>query len=1281
MQSLGPSNNPILTEFRSRLQGDATLKQNLETQVNDKVQKSGTPGVIDSEKYKQLQTEFLNKMGVTDPAKATPEQLNAVEKLVADALDGQLDGKNDLQDSESIVSELAKGAQENSEFDPVGFQLKMPTKPQGSETPSPAARMTATKLSQTGMIQNLYAADKNTLADKMLDRLLVKPQDIPASEMNELLKLVREHRQSETAKVQLAATNQAKALLEKQAIPEGSKASLKKALETLESKPEDPQALDSLSNLVDQLGTDPQADIAPSAPVVEENFEPGGEIPERSETPEGGANTDAPAVTETGAGESPAESQPAAEAGTDPLAEIAAKLESSATPADQKQALLTDLLSKLDPGKASDPKQGEMLAMILADGSPEQQKQAIDKLLRPHDNDAKALTQLYNAAAQGAQKLKLKTPVMPILAKTHFATLGGPNANQVRFDILMKIEDKSPPDADFNTPPHQLATLRPLLEALKNKENNHADLRAIRNLASNLVSEYAQQQSNALQNNHGTMIGGVQVGGGANGPSSVTNTTINPADFERANRIIKIIDWLMKDENGTNPGVVPQPKPQPEKPPVLEKPATQPQPVVVPPPTGDGDSPAVVSPPEETPPEVKDFSTQNFLERMQRYRENQNLEELLKDLNNEDQVKLVRLLDESADGDFQKPDGSSETLEVPGKQEAKQALEALMPRLHTLPAASRGEMAAQLLGKGTRPDLALSLFKQAKEEGNLPELMAHLRKDGQDMSAEIPRQLSNDDAGKVLAWMVTSEGQDRQNAAQISQTVRELSKYMVQDDNITRAFMREMQDFAGRPGNQEKGLGIIKDHLGQDLVKQLTENLDRGWVTAKDREFMLKLSAAAGTQMGNAQVQQLLNLGDYRNALEIMKGSSDQDLAAILSSADQNKLRAAFNSNPGQFAETLERLERPSAQMAPGDRAALQSNLNALIKALPMEKLRESWNSLARDGKLELGNETREALLARFAAAGDFEASKTLFQGGMGLEAAGGESRNRMLDTLSAQITKTRDPQKAGQALSWILEGGKRTQIERAFRNVNQDSWFGPRKGEMVNAAMTLGKDRLRGKLSLDTIQYMAGSLNNFSSKVGAKAPQFVRETLGLGDFNKNVQNIRALAELGNRDAKAAIMRDLMDYWTPAQSETLIHDILRDSAKTGDFKPLVDRLGTSSLNGAQRLSEELEDRGELGRIMGSVVEHYGPGTDKAINDILGRWNRTSIKSDDFIHNMLKSLEPDAAKKLADKLSAETLRTLIDWTDDAFRDGNALHLDAESQWSIDILQAALKLKGQ
>lgn len=192
---------------------------------------------------------------------------------------------------------------------------------------------------------------------------------------------------------------------------------------------------------------------------------------------------------------------------------------------------------------------------------------------------------------------------------------------------------------------------------------------------------------------------------------------------------------------------------------------------------------------------------------------------------------------------------------------------------------------------------------------------------------------------------------------------------------------------------------------------------------------------------------------------------------------------------------------------------------------------------------------------------------------------------------------------------------------------------------------------------------------------------QQVQQLLNLGD-HRNVQNIRALAELGGRDAKAAILRDLMDYWTPAQSETLIHDILRDAGqRPGELRGLIDALATAELNGAQLLSDELEDRGELGRIMATVLENYGPGADQALNDIMGRWNSTSIKSDDFIHNMLKALEPDAAKKLAARLRPETLRTLIDWTNDAFRDANIRDLDAESQWSIQVLEAALRLKGQ
>lgn len=1295
--------NPQLgVTFRAQLLSNPTLKQDLEKQVQDKIKTGGTAGVLDSSEYKQLQTEFLQKMGVTDPSKATPEQLKAVEGLIADALDGNIDGKSQVQDSETVVSELARSAQESSEFDPVGFQIETPAQPAAAGATTPPAPLKASRLSQSGMIQNLYAADKSTLADKMLDRLLGKPQDIPANEMSEVLKLVREHRQQETGKVREAATSKVQELLGKNEIPENSKKVLRQALEALNAKPDDPEALEKLSDLVDKLGTDPQAAVAPPetpapATAPEEDIPVGGDPVTATDPPSTDGDPPTGPATAEGTPQETAPPPPPETAPASALAETASKLAAAATPPAEKQAVLADLLSKLDPSKFEDPKQGEMLALLLEHGTPAQQKEAIAKLLGPHKDNTAAAVKIYNHVSRGRESLQLKSSVMQVLATEHFAKLDGPNANKMRFDLLMGVDDKAPPANDLDPTPHPAANLRILLQTLRQKgpdgkltEKSKADLNAIKAFASGLVAQAAQQQQDSIGNNTGTTIGGTVVGG--NGSGNLTHSTITKEDVAKANRIIKIVDWLLKEDAVATPPPVTAPPPAPVVPgappspplvaPPPEPPVAPPPPPVVPPapPPTDTDAVEPVVPPvAPTPP--ADFSTESFLERMRQYREDRDMEKLLKNLSEEDKLKMVRLLDEAADGDFKKPPGTSENLPVPSKEEAKKALEAMLPKLQTLSPATRGQMVAQLLDKGTSPDMAMSLIRQAKDEGKLPELMANLRMNGKDMSAEIPKQLSNEDAGKVLAWMVTSEGGSRENADQISKTVRELSTYLVQDDNITRSFMRELQDFASRPGNEEKGLGIIKEHLGQDLVKKLTENLDQGWVTATDRDFMLKLAASAGTQMGNQQVQQLLKVGDYRNALEIMQRSSDSDLAAILASADQSKLKAAFNSNPEAFAQTLERLERQAGSMAPGDKAALQSNLNALIAEMPIDKLRQTWNTLARDSKLELGEGSREALLARFAESNDFEAVKTLLQGGQGLEPAAGASRARMLDTVSAQLTKIKDVNKAGEALSWILEGGNRTQIERAFKNVSQDSWFGPRKGEIVNAAMTLGKDKLKGKLSLDTIQYMAGALNNFSSKVGAQMPGFVRDTLGLGDFNKNVQNIRALAELGNRNAKSAIMRDLMDYWTPAQSETLIHDILRDSAKTGDLKPLVDSLGTSDLNGAQRLSDELEDRGELGRIMATVMENYGPGADQALNDIMGRWSSSSIKSDDFIHNMLKGLEPDAAKKLADKLSAETLKKMIDWSDDAFRDGNAWNLDKESQWSIDILQAALRLKGQ
>jgi hypothetical protein len=43
--------------------------------------------------------------------------------------------------------------------------------------------------------------------------------------------------------------------------------------------------------------------------------------------------------------------------------------------------------------------------------------------------------------------------------------------------------------------------------------------------------------------------------------------------------------------------------------------------------------------------------------------------------------------------------------------------------------------------------------------------------------------------------------------------------------------------------------------------------------------------------------------------------------------------------------------------------------------------------------------------------------------------------------------------------------------------------------------------------------------------------------------------------------------------------------------------------------------------------------------------------------------------------LKSNINNGTLNTMIDWTDDAFRDGNVWNLDPESAWSVRQLEAA------
>lgn len=917
------------------------------------------------------------------------------------------------------------------------------------------------------------------------------------------------------------------------------------------------------------------------------------------------------------------------------------------------------LIAQLNPAQASQADQGQLMAAILHYGSPAQKTEALNKLLTPHNSDSATLIKAYDQIAQGAGQLELGSGVMATVATQHFAKLSGANADQVRFQVLMKIEDKSPPANDFDTPPHAVSTLRPLLEGLSREQRM-----AIRSQATGVVAGFNRQVQEDQKNS-----GSSGVGGGGN-VSVVHNYTRN--EFDRAQRIIKIIDWLNnRSTTGTPPATTPQPvpnepaKPQPQPanppapPPVAETPVAPPV-VETPPPTVEEPTtpPATEEPP---PPPPFDFSTQVFLERMRRFQSDRNLDALLENLNGEDKNKLIQQLDACADGRFTKPDGTHDELPVPSAEAAKETLRRLGTE-GNLDAEGQGRLAAALLQNKTDPAQAFSVLRKAHEAGKFPDVMRHLQVNGSDQARLIAENLSPEDAGKALAWMATAPAEGPLEH-QMATGLQRASAFLVKDDNVTRAFLREVQQQTGKAGAQ--GLEVLKDRLSPDLVRKLTDNLNTGWVTREDQEFLTQLSAAAGTRPSNAQVQGLLRQGNLRNAMDILRRSSPEDRAAVVADMDKRQLSSVLSRDPAAFAEVIQGLETYARSASPGARAGVESSVRQLLEQVPnpqaLDKLR---TQLQQRNHTEFSEGAREVFFKRALDTRNFADTRDLLRGGELSPAAKG----RMYDHLASNLNRLKAEGEVPEAMSWILANGTKNQVETAFATINQG--FGPSKGRIVTEIMDKHGAALKGRLSLDTIQHMTGSLNNFSAKVGSATGW----TRLMGNFDENAKHIRELAKLGDTNAKAAIVRDLMDYWTPGTAETLIHDVLRNTTDRADFTRLVNQVGTGSLSGPQRLADELENRGEQGRLMATILERYDGDAKGALNQMMGRWKSTSIQSDDIVHTMLKQLETDRKLPLLrERLDRTTIDTLIDWTDDAFRDGNIMNLDPESQWSVNTLQ--------
>lgn len=582
--------------------------------------------------------------------------------------------------------------------------------------------------------------------------------------------------------------------------------------------------------------------------------------------------------------------------------------------------------------------------------------------------------------------------------------------------------------------------------------------------------------------------------------------------------------------------------------------------------------------------------------------------------------------------------------------------------------ATRGKMIAELFDGFTRgrfEDLAFELIQKSYNEGvrsgnfeNFNKMLQNIKLDGDKASRmlEIESELDADRVGQVLTWMIKAGTPQ----ADVEAFISKFSGRWFSDDTATSAFMAELRRAKIRPEE-------LQGKISQAHIKQLLDNLQAGWTTNSEYRDLTDLARAANPATRSMILKDLMDWNTVAVA--------EKAIADIVSQSSDPDLRAMFNGSPAlsaaDLASEMENTEAFTKVMNRLGKGGFNQEFASYISNASASTVAAGWKAMSWSDARQLNNEARLAMFKKFVDAGNLDYAQHMLMGSAqnGLRGVEGSTREQMLSYLASHIGSfNRDT--APKAAVWILAHGSQSQIDTAMRKIKDDFYFG-RGGDVIKQVLDQAKAQgidIKGKLSLSTLSSMVGSLNSTWTKI-------------FGDYATNVKYVGMLAEAVDVAGKANIINNLMDGWTPGEAETLIHDIFKKTTDDREFTQLVDQVGPA------KISNELEERGELGRVMAFVVERYDSrysvgrrDQDVVLTEMMNQWSDSSIKSDDVIWQMLKQLERDGKLDyLRQYLNNSTLDEMIDWTDDPFRDGNRPawtggSVDAESQWSINMLNA-------
>lgn len=525
----------------------------------------------------------------------------------------------------------------------------------------------------------------------------------------------------------------------------------------------------------------------------------------------------------------------------------------------------------------------------------------------------------------------------------------------------------------------------------------------------------------------------------------------------------------------------------------------------------------------------------------------------------------------------------------------------------------------------------------------LKTLLSEIKVDGQKNLNLLSYGLQNDEAGKVLAWMVEAgygAGDIQSYIQSFSSSVTGLAyENWFANDNITVGFLNELESLnISIESINDKGL------IDQTMLKTLFDNLENGVTSNGEYDLLERLAKVATPQTRIYMINQLMGgVTDSRAEqalVKVLAQASDAEKRSVINGLDLSRLGSELN-RAEDAAEVMNKL----VQLFPNV-DALNTKLTQFFDGVQNQNYFKALATSDDDTAYEFLKNLGDATLARLDDALLMKMYDSLYSGSTI------PSEYDQIERIFGHVS----PANKVKILSPLLKGVTFARAETAIKNMIQqlsaeDQRYiarhidfktlgevieNPKEAaEIMNKIVSLGLPANELKAPLN--QFFDGILNQayfvdttsddaayhfvngLSDTALANLDDDLRRKLFVAMDNgttgtEEYKMMRKVMKGASVDLKAELIKMKLDADTYTSDEKLVFHILQDTPyANNEFLSLVQKLDTA------QLASEIETDSDAGIIAKYIARAYHDAGQVPLGD----------KLDHFLEKLAESHRPAA----------------------------------------------------